>query len=101
MDQMYEVVAQVEKYPEFVPWCKESVILKQRPGHFKAKLTIGFPPVVERYTSLVTLARPHLVKVCFYGRLYERNTGSYNFSCSSAIFLILFLEFLKLSQFLC
>ena len=65
MDQMYEVVAEVEKYHEFVPWVTQSVVdqHRRRPGHFKCKLTVGFPPVVERYTSIVTTSRPHLVKV--------------------------------------
>ena len=63
MEQMYDIVCQVEHYPEFVPYCKESRVFKRRPGHFKCALTVGFPPVVERYTSVVSFARPHLVKV--------------------------------------
>ncbi len=63
MEQMYDIVVQVEHYPQFVPYCTESRVFKRRPGHFKCSLTAGFPPLVERYTSLVTFARPHLVKV--------------------------------------
>ena len=63
MEQMYAVVAEVDKYTEFVPWCKESIVSSKHGNHYKCKLTVGFPPVVEKYTSIVTVSKPHLVRV--------------------------------------
>ncbi len=66
MDHMYDVVANVDDYKHFVPWCRNSKITETKPGHMRAVLEVGFPPLIERYTSILTVARPNLVKVGLY-----------------------------------
>jgi len=72
MEQMYDIIADVGKYKEFVPWCTNSKVVSQTTNQCRALLEIGFPPLTERYTSTVTLTPPHMVKsVCTEGSLFN------------------------------
>lgn len=62
-EQMYNVVASVDQYQHFVPWCKKSRVMKSRSGDFQADLEIGFPPILECYNSIVTVVPNHQVRV--------------------------------------
>jgi coenzyme Q-binding protein COQ10 len=65
---MYAVVADVERYPEFLPWCAALRILsKERVKDcdvLRAEMLVGFGALRERYTSRVVLDRvAHAVDV--------------------------------------
>ncbi len=62
-EQMFDVVADVEAYPKFVPWCTDAKIVYRRSGLALAELEVGFTFLVMRYTSSILLQRPNLVKV--------------------------------------
>lgn len=53
--QMYDLVADVERYPEFLPWCIGSKVRRQRGDTIIADLVIGFKMIRERFTSEVKL----------------------------------------------
>ncbi|CAN1163852.1 Coenzyme Q-binding protein COQ10 homolog, mitochondrial [Linum perenne] len=62
-EQLFDVVAAVDLYNGFVPWCQRSDIVKRYPdGSFDAELEIGFKFLVESYISHVELNRPKMVK---------------------------------------
>jgi len=56
-------VADVGKYPQFLPWCVAARVRSGTPTEQVADLTIGFGPFRESFTSRVTLQRPDLIKV--------------------------------------
>ncbi len=56
--QLFELVKDVEKYPEFLPWCSAARILSKRGNTIEAELTVHLPPLSHTYTSKVTLFPP-------------------------------------------
>ncbi len=56
--QLFDLVADVRAYPEFLPWCLEATIVKEEgPDLFYADLRVGYKFIREKYASRVTLDR--------------------------------------------
>ena len=52
---MYAVVADVEKYPEFLPWVVALRVLSRNENGLTAEMAVGYGALRERYASDVTL----------------------------------------------
>ncbi|KAL6845234.1 hypothetical protein ACP4OV_024729 [Aristida adscensionis] len=62
-EQMFAVVAAVDLYEDFVPWCQRSRIIRRHDdGSFDAELEIGFKFLVESYVSHVEFDKPKYIK---------------------------------------
>ena len=63
--QMFDLVADVERYPEFVPLCRSLKIRQRTPKPdgteiVICEMTVSFKLVRETFTTRVTLDRPNL-----------------------------------------
>jgi coenzyme Q-binding protein COQ10 len=63
--EMFDLVADVERYPEFVPMCRGLKVRQRTPGEegvevIVADMTVSFKLVRETFRSRVTLDRPKL-----------------------------------------
>jgi coenzyme Q-binding protein COQ10 len=64
-EQMFDLVADVGRYPEFVPLCKALKVRSRRVDDdgretLVAGMTVGYKLIRETFTSRVMLDRPHL-----------------------------------------
>ncbi|MDX2102225.1 MAG: type II toxin-antitoxin system RatA family toxin [Alphaproteobacteria bacterium] len=64
-EQLFDLVADVERYPDFLPWCLASRIRRREGNAIHADLMIGFKMVRERFTSTVVLERPNRITVTY------------------------------------
>jgi coenzyme Q-binding protein COQ10 len=62
-DQLFDLVADVGRYPEFLPWCVGARVRERTETLLVADLVIGFKVFRERFTSHVTLERPNHIHV--------------------------------------
>lgn len=69
--QMFDLVADVELYPEFVPLCKALKVRSRKPEAdgretLVADMTVGYKLIRETFTSRVALDKPRLKVVVHY-----------------------------------
>lgn len=62
-EQLFDLVADVGKYPQFLPWCAGARIRSRSETELLADLTIGFGPFRESFTSRVALQRASIIRV--------------------------------------
>lgn len=62
-EQMFDLVADIEKYPEFLPWCIACRVRERDGDIIWGDLVAGFKVFRESFTSKVTLDRPDLIHV--------------------------------------
>ena len=64
-EQMFDLVADVERYPEFVPLCQSLRVRRRSSGENGAEvllcdMAVGYRAIREKFTSRVTLDRAQL-----------------------------------------
>ncbi|MBS0186096.1 MAG: type II toxin-antitoxin system RatA family toxin [Proteobacteria bacterium] len=73
---LYEIITDVEKYPEFLPWCLTAELLEKSETHMIADLCIGVSSFKGTFRSAVSLTPFSKVEV-HYGDTSQK-TPAYN-----------------------
>lgn len=83
---MFDLVADIEKYPEFLPLCTGLVVLSEKEDDkgrvvLVANMSVGYKAIRERFTSRVTLDRENLtVLVSYVDGPFSHLENSWQFS---------------------
>lgn len=79
-EQLFDLVADIERYPEFLPWCRAARILERNGNELLAELVISFAHMSESYTSRVVLERPQAIGVTMVKGPFEYLTNRWRFT---------------------
>jgi coenzyme Q-binding protein COQ10 len=83
--EMFDLVADVERYPEFVPLCQVLRVRRKTSGADGAEtllcdMEVGYRAIREKFTSRVTLDRPRLkVQVAYVEGPFSYLDNSWSF----------------------
>ncbi len=62
-EQMFDLVADVRRYPEFLPWVVATRIKADSETEMVADMLVGFNALREKFTSRVRKAKPDRIEV--------------------------------------
>ncbi len=65
-EQMFDLVADVERYPEFLPWCVAARVRKREGDTLMADLVIGYKMFREGFTTRDVFDRPRRIDVFYF-----------------------------------
>jgi coenzyme Q-binding protein COQ10 len=79
-EQMFDLVIDVEAYPEFLPWCQQCKIISDDGRHIMANLVIGYKLFREWFASRVTYVRPNSIRVEYINGPLRYLSNTWDFS---------------------
>lgn len=78
-DQMFDLVADVSRYAEFLPWVTAVRIRSNSPTEMVADLIVGFKGLRETFTSKVQKVRPTAIHVDYLDGPLKYLTNDWRF----------------------
>ena len=65
-EQLFDIVADIERYPDFLPWCVAARVRSREGNLITADVVIGFKMFRERFTTRNVLDRPRRIDVTYH-----------------------------------
>ena len=78
-EQMFDLVSDVARYPEFLPWVSAIRVRTDTATDMVADMIVGFKGLRETFTSKVRKDRPHLVNVDYVDGPLKHLTNEWRF----------------------
>lgn len=82
--QLFDLVADVECYPEFMPWVIAAHICRREHKTIFVDMTIGSGPLRGRLSTVGVLQRPDRIDITSSDRLFARFVQRWTFAADTA-----------------
>lgn len=76
---MFNLVADVDKYPEFMPWCGGSTVHRQDDSGMDASVTISLAGIRQTFTTRNTHDYPNNIQIELIDGPFSALTGTWEF----------------------
>ncbi len=69
--QLFDLVADVERYPQFLPWVTEARIRYRQDHTILVDMTMRLGPLRKRFSTVGLLHRPHRIDISSFDPLFD------------------------------
>jgi coenzyme Q-binding protein COQ10 len=83
-EQLFDLVADVRRYPEFLPWVAAVRVRSDSETEMIADLAVGFRAIKETFTSKVIKHRPHAIEIDYIEGPLKHLHNSWKFASDGA-----------------
>lgn len=78
--EMFNLVIDVARYPEFLPWCDQAAVLTHSPEGMTAKVGISFAGLKQSFTTQNTHEPNRLVRLKLVDGPFSKLDGEWSFT---------------------
>jgi ribosome-associated toxin RatA of RatAB toxin-antitoxin module len=79
VERMFDLVTDVARYPEFLPWCGGVEIFEQTDTILDAKISIHFKGIKQYFHTRNVNHRPETIDMVFVDGPFRHFSGQWNF----------------------
>lgn len=78
--QMYDLVNDIEAYPEFLPWCKSATVHNRNDSELKATLCLSKGPLKHNITTKNNMRKGLQINMDYSAGPFKNCIGSWHFN---------------------
>jgi ribosome-associated toxin RatA of RatAB toxin-antitoxin module len=79
-EQMFDLVNDIERYPEFLHWCRATRVLSRTATHVEARMDVGMLGFQQTLHTRNTLARPERIGLALVSGPFKKLDGEWRFT---------------------
>lgn len=83
-EEMFDLVNDVRRYPEFLPWCSRTEVLSESADHIEATLYLAKGGLSYSFTTRNQLDRPSIMRIALVDGPFKTLEGEWRFTELSA-----------------
>ena len=81
---MFSLVADIERYPRFLPWCRSATVHDRTPAVVTASLEIARGPIRKSFTTRNRMLDPERIDIELLDGPFSRLDGHWSFDALAA-----------------